>query len=459
MKLLFINVIDETREMENAFDNLGIGYMSAVLKQKFPDIRIGYKRLGNRDKLSELLKVKENRPDLVGLSSVSQNYNEAIDFAKICRQFNIPVIMGGVHISTLPKGLSKDMDVGVIGEAEETIVELMSNFKGGKFINLDKIDGICYWHENELKINKPRSPIKNLDVLPFPDRDLFKIDNSTVILITSRGCPFKCSFCSSAHFWGNVRFHSAEYVTKEVEFLIQKYKPNRIMFSDDLFVGHRQRLREISRLFNEKNIPKKVRFTVQCRANIVDDELCKLMKSMNVTDILMGLENSSQPILTYLKNNVTVEHNKNAVQKLKKYGFNVKGLFIIGTPLDTKERLEENLQFIKKYKMDDFEISILTPHPATPIWDYAKKEGLVNDHMDWDKLKMGFSKKSKLSDFDNELLLTKIDKKILFKYYKKMIGIKKRRMILMYLRLGLKNPSLVFPYILRRFRWARKYKT
>src|SRR3989344_2857109 len=171
--------------------------------------------------------IREFHPDIVGISAMTIHYLEAIKLSqKIKEDKNIPVILGGVHISTLPKSLKKCFDVGVIGEGEETFSELIISYiKKNKFSfsELKKIKNIVYFKDNSIHITFKRAPLV-LDDLPFPDftfvnKNYFKEEEIPGILdvgikypiLTARGCPYKCIFCSTSHFWGKTRFHSPDY--------------------------------------------------------------------------------------------------------------------------------------------------------------------------------------------------------------------------------------------------------
>ena len=387
---MFINAINPIKEIESGLPPLGVGYLISSLRERFGRDYIKFKVI-DRDIEQEIKKFK---PDIIGITSVSQNYNRAIKYAKIAKKYGIPVIMGGMHISALPSTLTKDMDAGIIDEAEQTIIELFNLFerKGCFDANeLENIDGIAFKKDNKLVVTKKRKPIVSLDKISMPARDLFTIKNSTY-MFTSRGCPYRCVFCASSHFWGNVRFFSAEYVVNEIKYVVERYNVKEIQFWDDLFVADKIRLRKILELLQNENILGKISFTCNVRSNLVDDELASLLKKMNMKSCGMGLESASQTTLEYLKGkDITVDNHKNAIKILRKYGIEPHTSFIIGSPKETKKEILQTLRFIKENKLTHFNVSILTPFPGTPVWDYAKARNLVSEDMDWDALGISFS--------------------------------------------------------------------
>ena len=407
MKVLFINAINLEKFLEIRYPPLNLAYLAAVLRKNFNDIQI---KIVDRNVEKELEIFK---PDVVCISSVSQNYNLTMEYAKLAKQRDIKVLIGGVHISILPQSLSKDMDIGVLGEGEITIVDLFKN----NFENLDKINGIAYWKDDKINITKLRELIENLDTIPYPARDLLKIEDHT-FMFTSRGCPYKCVFCSSTRFWKAVRFHSAEYVVNEIKLLIDKYKVKYIDFFDDLFIANKKRLEQIANLIKQEKID--IAFGCDARANMIDDEIMKLLKSMNVQKIVLGLESGNDRILTYLKGidgrpTVTVKQNYDAVRIANKYGILVNAGFVIGSPDETEEEILDTLKLAKTSGLNHFEPYIITPLPGTPLWELAKKKGLVSDQMDWSKLNMLFGENYK----DAIILSETLSREKLYELYRK----------------------------------------
>jgi len=392
-KILFINSINPDRDIEIDRPPLGLGYLVSSLRESFGPDYIEFKII---DKNIEQT-IIDFEPDIVGISSVTQNYNKAIQYAKIAKRHGLPVLVGGVHISLLPCTLTEDMDVGIIGEGEETIVELVNLFEKTGYFDpreLANIDGVVFRKNGTFAETKKRNPILPLDKIPLPAREFFTIRRSTY-MFTSRGCPYRCSFCASSRFWDTVRFYSAEYVVNEIKYLVDRYKVELIQFNDDLFIADKKRLRQIVELLQNKGILDKVCFTCMVRSNLVDDELAYLLKKMNVVGVSIGLESAAPASLKYLKgDNITVDDHANALDILKKYGINAQAAFVIGSPKETEEEVMQSLDFIKQIrkegKLAGFDIYVLTPYPGTPVWEYAKSRKLVGEDMDWDILDVNF---------------------------------------------------------------------
>ncbi len=346
-------------------------------------------------------------PHIIGISAMTINYQQAIDFAsKMKRWKNFQILIGGVHISTLPKSLKKCFDVGILGEGEETLKELIELYlKKEKFDKKDlkKIRSVIYKERDKINITKIRDALE-LDSLPFPDfkfahPNYFRKEeipgiNSIGIkgyLFSSRGCPYRCVFCSTSRFWGKMRFHSPEYIAKLVERLIKEYNVDYIYALDDLFAISPERLKSIKNELNKKGLLNKIKGIVcAVRANLMSEELCKIMNDIKISTISFGFESGSERMLKYLKaGGSSVEMNKRAIILGKKYKFNIYGSLIYGSPTETIEDMEKTNDFIdfciKNGALNIWSF-IATPFPATPFWNTALERGKVSNNMNFDLL-------------------------------------------------------------------------
>ncbi len=371
-RILLICVL---RNYEKSYPSLSLGYLASYLLKNYDkdiDIKIiqkNYKKV-----------MAEYKPDIVGISCFSEGYGISKGIAKLCKSKGIFNIIGGSHITCLPESLDKNMDLGVIGEGEETFLEIIDNK------NLKDIKGIVYWKDGALIINQPKELIKDLSIIPYPARCLLEIDKNQVMpLITSRGCAYACRFCASKLIYKQrVRFLQTDYVINEIKEIINNYHPYYIHIYDEFFVANKKRLKELAEAIIKNNIHKHVKFIISTRADTITDETVKILKSMNTHQIGIGFESGSERVLNYLKNNTTtVKQNEEAVKIIKKYKIKVDGYFIIGSPMDTKKTILDTLNFIKKNKIDVANVFILSPLPGTEIWNYALKKGLISN--DWDQ--------------------------------------------------------------------------
>ena len=364
----------------------------------------------------------KKRPELIGLTSTTPNFPEALKAVREARKVfgNLPVVLGGIHATSLPKLVleqNPEIDVLVVGEGEKTFLELLNLFeKKKKFLpeDLEKIRGIAFRNGKQVVITPQVDFIRNLDELPFPARGLFPMKEfyvkpravirgllkKTTQIMSSRGCPYDCKFCASKMMWKQqFRFFSPEYVVREIEHLVSEYGITALYFVDDTLVANKERLKKICNALIKKGLNRKLSWSCQMRANLVDEEMLDIVKSAGCVQVEFGFESGCQKILSVIKDgNVTVEQNACAIALCKKHGLRVLGNFVLGNPDETEEDILETFEFIKKNRMDFVHPHLATPFPGSDYWQLAVQRGLIDEsNLPWDKFQM--------STVDNNLLV------------------------------------------------------
>ena len=393
LRILLVNAVNPFVEAQNRYPALGLGYLVAMLRREMGErVDVRLVEWGVEEQLHDW------RPHLLAISSVSQNYNMAKGYARLGRSAGIPVVVGGYHITELPSTLTPDMDVGVIGEGELAIVELAETMLDHGALPasaLAKIEGLVYWDGDERVLTAPREVVgrttKSLDELPMADRSMMRVRPHSNML-TSRGCPYNCTFCASTRFWPNIRYVSPEAMLEEIKHLRDAYGVRYITFHDDLFIANVKRLEQLHELVLREGLPQQgMRFSCASSATRITDDMARILKEMNFVSVSMGLESGNQEVLTRLKGRAfKVDVNERAVETLHRYGIHPHASFIIGEPHETLEQMQETYDFIKRAPLSLVNIYVLTPLPGTPVWHDAKAKGLVSDDMDWDLLNISF---------------------------------------------------------------------
>jgi len=445
IKFLLINAIDISKNIQTILPPLGLGYLVSSLRDEFGSNAIDFKII-DRD-VEET--IKDYKPNIVGITSVSQNYNYAIEYAGTAKRYKLPVIVGGTHITVLPTTLTRDMDVAVIGEGEATIREIFAIFMKKKKLDkkdLNKIKGLAFWSGNKIIQTDRRKPIEPMDSIAMPARDLMRIEKCAHVF-SSRGCPYRCTFCASSRFWNSTRFFSAKYVVNEIKYLYENYGVKEIDFWDDLFIVSKDRVKEIVTLLRREKLLGKISFGCSVRSNLIDDSMARLLSRMNVKRVSMGLESGNQRVLNFLKgNNINIKNHKRAVRIFKKYGIEPSASFIIGSPDETREEVLETFKFIRDSKLRGFSIYVLTPFPGTPMWDYAKGKGLVSEKIDWSTLNVEF-----LKNHEEAIVLSEtMTKNEIYKLLMMFISEQQKRHIIDLLKHPIKIPRLLLHSIKHR---------
>lgn len=398
---------------ESETPHFGLISLAAYIRKIYPDVNMEI-----IEGIDILDKIVKRNPDIIGFTGDTLMYERVLALAKEVRKnIKAVLIMGGIHITASPESFDPVFNLGVVGEGEKTFEEILRLFKkvNGRFPidELKNIPGLVFFENNELIKTARRELVKNLDDLPFPARDLVPIEKyylkdqthifgvkRQMTIMTSRGCPYRCIFCGSPVQWGRVRFHSAEYVVNEIEYIVEKYKADGIMFWDDLFIAPEDRILKIVELIKARGLHKRVVFTGFARANLMNEKICAALSEINVKRLIFGLESGSEKILNYLKrSSVTVEDNRRAVTLCRKYGITSSSGFIVGTPGETIEDLKKTYEFMKDYPLDNSQIYILTPYPGTEIWNRAVEDKLISPKISFNNLFVQFKSPTVLDFF------------------------------------------------------------
>lgn len=338
------------------------------------------------------------RPDLVGISAVTVNIIQAAELAAGLKARNsaLPVIIGGVHVTSLPEDTMErfpSFDIGVIGEGEITLVELLRAIQGDAL--LQAVKGIAYRENGSVHLTGPRAFIRDMDTIPKPAWDLLEgfpeiysipiqsaIKYPSSSLITSRGCTGKCTFCDRKVFGNLCRKHSALYIFEMMEELHRTYGIRDIHFEDDNFLMFPSRLKELCEMLKRANLD--LVWSAATRPDMVNGEMLKMIREAGCWQVLFGIESGSQKLLDFIRKEVTLEQVEEAVRLSREVGLKTKGFFMLGFPMETRKTLKETISAATRMPLDDISITYFTPFPGTEVYKEIGSYGHLID--DWSRM-------------------------------------------------------------------------
>lgn len=321
-------------------------------------------------------KIDKFKPDLIGLTTASIGYKVSYEVINAIKEKypEVPLAVGGAFASTVFSKILEDTkaDYVVYGEGEQTFVELADGRP------IEKIKGLIWRKGAELIVNPPMPLEHDLDSYPFPKYDAFELDKmleKRIPIVSSRGCPNRCTFCSIQLGFGYpFRARSPENVVEEMEIWYKKgYE--RFEFSDDNFTFNMPRAEKICDLIIEKGLKVKLSFGNGIRADRVNESLLKKLKAAGCYWTAYGLESSDQLVLDTIKKDLKAEKVKEAVELSKKLGMKTQVNFIIGCPGQTWEKFQNDLNFAEEINPDQLRFFNLIPYPGTEVYEWVEKNG------------------------------------------------------------------------------------
>lgn len=384
----------------NTLPSIGILYLASCLRKEGYPVTV----IEACSKSLSLTKTIEciisSGPKYVCISATTLTIHSAVQVAETIKAIDpkITTVIGGPHLTAVPEKTIERfscLDIGVIGEGEETIVELIRSLE--EDTGLSSLPGIIYRRDNGLAKTSPRPFIKNLDEIPFPAWDLlddfpkgyrpppFRFKSlPAAYIVTSRGCPYQCIFCDRSVFGNKCRTHSAEYVLDLMEYLSKHFGIKEILLEDDTFVTFRKRLIEICEGILRKGL--EIGWSCLGRADAVDLEILKLMKKAGCWHISYGIETGDPKVMDFIGKKISLEKIEQAVRWTKEAGLMAKGFFILGHPIDTPESIEKTIKFALKIPLDDISVAMLTPFPGSRVYEIASQYGEFDE--DWQKMNL-----------------------------------------------------------------------
>lgn len=354
MKVAFINPgVPASLKKEN----LGLAYLAACLEADGHTTRI-IDEVAGQDVDRGL---DQFRPDVVCISFMTMHAVRAYELADRIRGRGLTVIAGGAHPTALPEEALEHVNCVVRGEAELTLPRLLGT---------GRVEGIV-----------EAEPPADLDALPLPKRDLLDLETyasggdelaglsyRTLGMITSRGCPYRCTFCVNSKRETRLRFHSPERVIEELRYLVDRYRIESVAFYDELMATDTERFVAICEKMVREGLDH-LKWECQVHPRTLSQDMLDWMKRAGCVQVAVGFESGSQHMLDAIGKNVLVEQNLEVARLVTEAGLRLRGCFIVGTPGETTEDIEKTKRFIKDARIDFASVHFLTPMPGTVLFD------------------------------------------------------------------------------------------
>jgi len=396
MKVLLINppreneiignnpsIIEEERGVNPP---LGLLYIAGYLeKYADHDISIIDSQVDKLDYSSLLSRIDSVKPDIVGITAMTMTMIDVIKTVRTIKDFDttIKVVLGGPHVHLFPEETInlEGIDYLVLGEGEETFKDLLEAIEDRS--KLREIPGLVYKDNNEIINTGIRPAIKELDSLPFPARSMVPYKKYTSLLakrevattiFTSRGCPFKCSFCDRPHLGKVFRSRSAQNVVDELEECV-KMGIHEFLFYDDTFTVNKKRVIDICNEIVKRKLD--IGWDIRARVDTINEDIIKHLKKAGCKGIHYGIEAGTEKILKVLNKGITLDHAKQVFDMTRKHNIPILAYFMIGSPGETKDDIYSSFEVMRKLNPDYVHMTILTPFPGTKIYLEGLKSGII----------------------------------------------------------------------------------
>lgn len=338
----------------------------------------------------------EEKPAFIGLSCTTSSFHDGIRIAEMARQTvpGIKTVFGGPHVSALKEQLFENfpaMDYAVIGEGEESMADLARCGRDDPA----SVKGIIYRSGTEVNFTGYRDKGLELDGLPFPAYEKLAGFPSSYMLpifnypktpntscISSRGCPYACSYCDRSVFRRSFRYNSATYLYEHLRYLRERFGIRHINFYDDQFTFNRQRVEEFTGMMIER--PLGMTFNCAVRAEHIDRELLVRMRSAGCWMMSLGIETGDEELLAQHRQNADLEGLAEKILMIKAAGLRTKGLLMMGLPGETEASIRRSMKYVFSLPIDDFNLAKFTPFPGSPIYENIHELGEFEE--DWEKM-------------------------------------------------------------------------
>jgi radical SAM superfamily enzyme YgiQ (UPF0313 family) len=382
---------------------LGLAYIASVLETAGHQVKIFDNCASNLTSDEFRQKISEFSPVLAGITAMTPTLFGALESARIAKQAGAVTVLGGPQLSIYPKETVAypDVDYGISGEGEYAMLELVNVLE--KKTLPQTVRGLIYKHDGKVLVNAP-AIVEDLDALPLPAYHLLPMKkyNSiigsypTSTIISSRGCPYRCHFCFKQPSDKKIRFRSAKKIVEEMDYLVKQFKVKEIMFYDDVMTFSRQHVSDICQEILSRNL--KIKWEAPARVDNADQGLLELMHQAGCVRLRYGVESADEGILELMNKKINLTQIKETFKLTQMAGIETFAYFMIGYAHETAATIKKTIFFALKLNPDWAMFTMVTPYPATPLYELALKEGVLkNDY--WRDFTLGNQKDKRVPYF------------------------------------------------------------
>lgn len=336
---------------------------------------------------------RREAPDVLAMTVMTATLYEAWEMARVAKEVvpGLTVVVGGMHCSALPDNTMEEtaFDYGVVGEGEAPFRELLLALQGGT--DPSRIANLVHRQAGKVTVNPRRAPVEDLDRLPFPRRDLFEdsgygmnvnrrsTSKKSTAILTSRGCPYECNFCSKSVYGKAFRQRSVDNVIDELA-LLEQEGYGEVLIVDDTFTVRRRWILEFCQRYHDRGLT--IHWNCHARVNTIDEEIVRAMKGARCTGMAFGIESGNQEILERINKKITLEQARTAVDLCREHGISSLCSFIFGHPGDTHASVEDTLRTALELDSDFANFCVLVPMPGSRVFGEIQEQGLI-DGFNW----------------------------------------------------------------------------
>lgn len=399
MKSLIVNPYTETDRTAGKFKNfleamppISIAYVAAALEQAGMPVAC-YDDFLAGGSLSEFeATIRREKPDIIGISSVTPTAPGVTRLSQFVRRRfpHIKLVQGGVHATVYSNRIlqSGEADIIVHNEGESTMVDLVDALSKGR--NLSDVQGISWLADGKTVMNTPRPMIEDLDTIPFPAWHLLpweryrlfnfaRVTSPATLILGSRGCPYKCNFCSLTVMGHNRRKRSINNLVDECEYMLERYGMKQMAYVDPIFPISRREAVAFRDEVVKRGLQKKQVWTTETRVDLMDRETVEAMYESGCRRVMFGFETGDQETLDAIKKDFKIQDAYEAVRLCHQVGMGVIGFFIVGSPGETERSINMTIDFACDLDIDFAKFTVFVPYPGTPIYYDFLKNGTLKE--------------------------------------------------------------------------------